>query len=240
MSTKRTEFFDGFTSETTPDTVIVSADGLIGEWTGPWVSQDYTVDQAVEFNGSSYICILDTTAMQDPTNTLYWDLVALKGTDGTSAGIFVRETPTGAIDGVNTVFTLSVAPTQATNLAVYIDGIFLDDADYSLGGTTLTLTTAPALGQTIFVQYSHSGSILGGGTEQIIYHTISGPEEAAKQFTLSVAPANALLTLVDIIGGVPQQYSVDFTITGTTFNWSGLGLDGQLLAGDVVRLKYFS
>lgn len=79
MSTKRTNFFDGFTSETTPDTVIVSASGLIGVWQGEWTSQDYVENDAVYYEGSSYICILDTTAMQDPTDATYWELAALKG-----------------------------------------------------------------------------------------------------------------------------------------------------------------
>ena len=79
MGTKRTQFFDGFQSETTPDTVIVSASGLIGNWQGAWSMQDYVQNDAVYYQGSAYICILDTTAQQDPTDATYWELAALKG-----------------------------------------------------------------------------------------------------------------------------------------------------------------
>lgn len=77
--TKRLSFFDGFTSETTPDTVIVSAGGIIGKWLGGWISQNYLVDDAVYYDGNSYVCHTDTTSSQDPTDTGFWDLAALKG-----------------------------------------------------------------------------------------------------------------------------------------------------------------
>lgn len=53
------------------------------DWNGTWVSQNYTTDQTVEYNGSSYICHTDTTSSQVPTDTNYWDLVASKGDVGT-------------------------------------------------------------------------------------------------------------------------------------------------------------
>ena len=48
-------------------------------WQGIWVSQEYFIDDVVEFNGSSYVCVLNTTTNQDPTDTDYWDLLAAKG-----------------------------------------------------------------------------------------------------------------------------------------------------------------
>lgn len=52
------------------------------DWQGEWVSQNYTVDQAVSYNGSSYICILNTVSNEVPTNTTYWDVLAEKGDTG--------------------------------------------------------------------------------------------------------------------------------------------------------------
>lgn len=60
---------------------IQGATGLI-DWQGAWVSGNYTADQSVEYNGSAYICILDTISNEVPTNTTYWDLVASKGDQG--------------------------------------------------------------------------------------------------------------------------------------------------------------
>ncbi|WP_290944270.1 hypothetical protein [Hyphomonas sp.] len=42
----------------------------------------YTPDDAVSYNGSSYICKLASTN-NVPTNTTYWDVLSQKGTDGT-------------------------------------------------------------------------------------------------------------------------------------------------------------
>ena len=60
---------------------IPGADGDI-TWQGTWISQNYTKNQAVEYNGSSYVCILDTISNEVPTNTTYWDLVVSKGDQG--------------------------------------------------------------------------------------------------------------------------------------------------------------
>ena len=73
------------------------ADGDI-TWEGPWVAQNYLVNQAVEFNGSSYVCILNTVSNEDPTNPTYWELLAAKGADapggagsGTDAETFILD-----------------------------------------------------------------------------------------------------------------------------------------------------
>ena len=57
------------------------------DWSGSWSSQNYTENQTVEYLGSSYVCILDTTSSQNPSNTTYWDLVASKGDSGAGSSI---------------------------------------------------------------------------------------------------------------------------------------------------------
>lgn len=41
----------------------------------------YVAKEVVYYNGSSYICILASTGNL-PTNSTYWDVLALKGDDG--------------------------------------------------------------------------------------------------------------------------------------------------------------
>jgi hypothetical protein len=43
------------------------------------VSQNYTANQAVEYNGSSYVCHTDTVSNEVPTDTNYWDVLAAQG-----------------------------------------------------------------------------------------------------------------------------------------------------------------
>ncbi len=59
---------------------INSTNGLA--WQNAWVSQNYVVDDTVEYNGSAYICKLNTVSNEVPTNTTYWDLFASKGDQG--------------------------------------------------------------------------------------------------------------------------------------------------------------
>lgn len=54
----------------------------IFDWQGDWVAQNYTSGQTVYYNGSAYLCILDTIANEDPSNTTYWAITAQGGADG--------------------------------------------------------------------------------------------------------------------------------------------------------------
>ena len=60
------------------------ADGEAGmTWIGAFQSgATYTEDDVVEYNGSSYIALVDTDGSQAPTDTAHWALVAERGADG--------------------------------------------------------------------------------------------------------------------------------------------------------------
>lgn len=55
-----------------------------------------------------------------------------------------------------------------------------------------------------------------------------------KQIALSKTPTTANKTRVIVIGGINQEYDVDFTVSGNILSWNGLGLDGVLEAGDKI------
>ena len=61
------------------------------------------------------------------------------------AGTYANETPSGAVNGVNTAFTLSVAPSPASSLNLFVNGQLMAAAgeDYTLSGTGITTVTAP-------------------------------------------------------------------------------------------------
>jgi hypothetical protein len=69
---------------------------------------------------------------------------------------FEQEFPTGARNGVNTVFTLTFSPTATKNVWPYINGQLITQDLYSvnLGAKTVTFTTAPAAGQKVYVVYT--------------------------------------------------------------------------------------
>jgi hypothetical protein len=87
------------------------------------------------------------------------------------------------------------------------------------------------------VTITNTGSLPNAHTE---YHTLLSGEITAKAITLTAIPAVAANTMLDTVGGTSQIYSVDFTVSGSTLSWNGLGLDGLLAAGDILRIQYLS
>lgn len=81
------------------------------------------------------------------------------GGGGGSAIVFVdAETPGGAVDGVNAIFTVANAPSPSSSLAVYRNGIHLSlNVDYIFSGVTITFATnaKPTAGDLLFVTYRH-------------------------------------------------------------------------------------
>lgn len=66
-----------------------------------------------------------------------------------------NEIPTGAVDGVNAVFTLADAPV-AGKQSVFLDGVKQDPnaaSDYTIAGAVITFTVAPMVGTAILADY---------------------------------------------------------------------------------------
>ena len=76
------------------------------------------------------------------------------------------------------------------------------------------------------------------GATVIVSHTITAGEVTAKSFSVASAPTAPADAMAYFKDGVPQLAPDDFTITGTTVDWNGLGLDGIITAGMVMRLVY--
>ncbi len=70
------------------------------------------------------------------------------------APLFVQETPSGTVNGTNTTFTLSETPASASALVLTIDGV--TTTLYTLTGSTITMNTAPTLGQILSATYVHA------------------------------------------------------------------------------------
>jgi hypothetical protein len=79
-----------------------------------------------------------------------------------------------------------------------------------------------------------------GTTPNVVYHTLTGSEISAKQITLPGTPYVAANTMLDVLTIGPQQYSVDYTVSSNILSWSGLGLDGTLTSGMVLRILFFT
>jgi hypothetical protein len=71
-------------------------------------------------------------------------------------GTPTQETPGGSINGSNTAFTLANTPQSGPAVILTLDGLTqIQGVDYTISGTSITMTTAPALGQMLWATYTH-------------------------------------------------------------------------------------
>lgn len=114
--------------------------GLV--WQGVWASTTaYLAMDAVSYNGSSYLCILDRTATATTPNAdaTHWVLLAQRGTDGSGAVSSVNGIlPDGAGDVALTPADVSAVPTTRT-----VNGKALS-ADVTLAAADVTAIPDPA------------------------------------------------------------------------------------------------
>lgn len=72
---------------------------------------------------------------------------------GSSSGTWVEEIPSGTVNGSNTIFTLSNTPVD-DSYTITVNGLVrTKTTDFSISGSTLTFTWAPATGSSIFAIY---------------------------------------------------------------------------------------
>ena len=141
------------------------------------------------------------------------------------ASSFAKNAFTG--DGTETDFTLSQSPNSKDDLIVFIEGVFQNQSTYSLSGTTLSFSTAPA-NQRAIVVYTVKAAVSGANLNHDQF-TASG----SAAFTLSIAPINENNTQV-FIDGVYQQ-KTDYAVSGTT-----LTFDTAPASGAIVEVMTFT
>lgn len=167
----------------------------------------------------------------------------LRAGSGTGSGAIGAQESIGTGDGSTTTFgPLTYVPLSEDSINVFVNGLIVDTADWSLSGINIVFSTAPPTSSDIYVSYLTNGSpalpVLPSGAFQSYWHTVTGGEAAAKQITLSPTPATPSQVAVDVKGGGPQVMGDDFDITGAVFDWNGFALDGILDAGDKIRFIY--
>jgi hypothetical protein len=69
---------------------------------------------------------------------------------------FVRETPSGTIDGTNTAFTLSFTPNPIASMTLWLNGVEqVPTTDYTISGATITYAAAPDSVDLMIAGYTH-------------------------------------------------------------------------------------
>lgn len=70
------------------------------------------------------------------------------------AGTYAKEVPTGVINGTNKDFVVTNTP-KTNSLIVYLDKILETAYTFNVGTKTITFTTAPGVGQDVYVTYNY-------------------------------------------------------------------------------------
>jgi len=133
------------------------------------------------------------------------------------------ETPSGAIDGVNTVFTLSLAPSPIGSLILFRNGLLhVHGFDYAIAGNVVTFFSAsiPQPGDSLAASYRYGNPANPLGTltsAQVICSGVGNGTSATTSTVLGTCSIPAgLLTTGDRI-----EVQVHFLHTGTATAFTG-------------------
>jgi hypothetical protein len=201
-------------------------DGLDITWKGAYAAGTaYVINDAVSYNGASYICKLATTG-NAPTNTTYWDLMAQKGSDGAGAGDVIG--PAASVDSHVAAFD------GTTGKLIKDSGLVFPAAtaenDFLMAGADPFAWTKKTLQQT--------RSILGSDRWTNV---------PTANFTATPASTSTITMGVDMTGSIKVGMSLRAThdgivkygrcgaITANLLTWQGPPLD---VDHDVTALSY--
>jgi len=158
----------GIPTGATGSTGATGATGAQGpeglKWLGAYAGgTTYAIDDAVSYNGSSYICKLASTGNL-PTNTTYWDTLAEKGASGSGAG---------DVTGPSSAVANNFVAFDGTSGKIIKDSTFSSSSFAKYGDTTANFTgtlqnsgsnvlTAASIGSTVQA-YDADLTTLGAG-----------------------------------------------------------------------------
>ena len=138
-------------------------------------------------------------------------------TSATPLGIFVDEF-TG--DGSDTTFTMGGDPGLEVNTQVYLNGVYQEKATYSISGTTLTFSTAPANSTSVeVVRYAASAVAIGTPdnnsvtTAKIADGSITAAKFAAGAISNASIPDNSITTAKLVNGTIITVDLADDAVT---------------------------
>jgi hypothetical protein len=133
------------------------------------------------------------------------------GGGGTPPTYVDNETPAGAVNGINITYGLLNAPSPATSLRIYLNGVRLRPTiDYTLAGSTITMLTTPQVGDWFYADYRY-----GGVASQMDGEVPSGTIDGSNPTFTTVYPPVAG-SLHVYLNGVRIRPGTDYTVVGNT------------------------
>ena len=133
-------------------------------------------------------------------------------------------------DGSTTAFTLTADPDVEGNTMVFVDGVYQEKATYSISGTTLTFSAAPANGQSIEVNTGSRNVTV----DDVSGLTIEGNLVVEGNTTLGNASSDTIT-----VTGTPT-FAETATFTGAIDANSTLNVSGHVsLDGSANELRFY-
>ncbi|HSU29795.1 MAG TPA: hypothetical protein VLJ11_01055 [Bryobacteraceae bacterium] len=204
--------------------------GTSGSGTGSTITLPLPITQVSGLSAAlatinSSIDTLSTAVKNIPTTSV------------TGVAFVDAEIPSGAINGTNGVFSLSQAPSPASSLQLYLNGLELTAGlDFTMTANTVAFASnaIPQAGDELTAYYRIPGT---GTTAQFTdgetpSGTIGGTNVA---FTLAAAPSPAA-SLRLYKNGMLLQQGADYTLNNTTITFSSAVTAPQ--TGDVLTAGY--
>jgi hypothetical protein len=213
----------------------------IGDVTGLWSELDKRPEAGASFT-TGRTAVIDTQGRLNGATGLPADCVRVDGTSGPCGGagglVFVDgEAPAGVIDGVNTAFTLSAAPTPAASLTLFRNGMLLrQGADYTVSENTVLMATgrAPAMGDRLDAWYR----LPPAATLSMAFadaETPTGSVDGVNSvFGLAATPMPASSLRV-YRNGLLQKAGVDYNLSVNTITFMAVSIP---TAGDILQVWY--
>jgi len=169
------------------------------KWQGAYsAGTAYVVNDVVSYNNSSYICILNSTGNL-PTNTTYWSLLALAGTNGTNGTNGTSFIWRGAYNGATAYVANDVV---SYNNSTYIC-ILASTGNLPTNTTYWSLMAAAGSGDVVGPAGGSTDSVLAvydGTTGKLLKNStmaisnvgyIGAPQDAWSSGTVTLAAAQA-------------------------------------------------
>jgi len=117
------------------------------------------------------------------------------GGAGTSATPY-QEIPVGLINNVNTVYTVTTAPSPIEAFRLFLDGLIqIQNVNYTIVGTTITMTTAPNFGQELYAVFSVDGGAGASGVTSL--NAATGAVTVVAGAGISVGTVGPVITITN-------------------------------------------
>jgi hypothetical protein len=133
-------------------------------------------------------------------------------------------------DGVNNTYTLTLPSTNPNDLLVFLDGLEQEPTtDYTVSGTTFTMTSIPPANLELEVRKFYSAATISIITSSLNAQYFIG-DGVTTQYVLTKSVSNDYDVLVSF-DGLIQKPTYDYTITGSILNFTSpppTNIDGEI------------